>query len=159
MSWAQEPYTLDRTNIEVDITEVFPYDKSPEEILKRLSKALSKAKKNGFTKIKLDTKEDPGDENSLPTSSIVLTGWRQENEEEWHKRLEHVKSGYKRDLDNAQRVMDKKDFFTGRISEIDAVLEKSSLRCVECGKPTTCQVVKAYESKLKRLCPKCSMKD
>ena len=46
-----------------------------------------KAARENFVDVVIDSAYDEGDENSLPSSSIVARGWRKETEKEWRRRL------------------------------------------------------------------------
>ena len=104
-----------------------------EELIKELGRNLQKVKKD-HSNISLRLYYDEGNENNLPREYIALYGDRFETDYEWHKRLEDTKRSFKRQIDEAERVKNNKTLSTA-IEDIDAALKKSSLKCVDCGKP------------------------
>ena len=141
---------VEKTTFSVRIND----DKTAEEILKQLNSALKKTKKTHTNiRIRLDY-ENP--DYSLPTESITLVGNTEETEEEWHKRLEHEKFQINRSLSEAERILNSKENLTKKLDEIEKALEKSSLRCNDCGKPESIRYNSfATRGKTIRICNSC----
>lgn len=137
---------------------VFDSKLSLADFLKEVQKITRKAKRDGYKDLTVDGGYDNGDEDTLPSSFFQVFGNRLETEEEWHKRLEDIRRHNQNTLENAQRIMDRKENFLKRIVEVDTALDKSSLKCVDCGSPHSHLESGGGLKKETRLCGPCSNK-
>lgn len=95
---------------------------SAAKSLTDLKKELEKATKQGWKKLRLDTKDYEGDHFTLPRSSIAIVGYRIETEHEWHTRLEHQKNQYKREIEKAKQTIQNCGWSEKRIDDLDKAL-------------------------------------
>lgn len=151
-----ESHSLDHIWVRANVCEKSEDNLTIDDTIKFLKKAEIIAKKKGFEDIKVEHIYYEGDENNLPYSTMVVTGWRLETEEEWHRRLEERQRSIKRNLDSAGQMVARKISIGQTIATIDEALAKSSLKCEVCGKP--CSYTTYYNNKTKRICGKCDAK-
>lgn len=133
-------------------------DVNAGDVLKKLTAALRKAKKT-HTNIKIGISGCERDEWTLSSSYIILDGYTTETEEEWHSRLDRRKYQIKREIENAERVKLTQSILEKEIEDIDKAIQKTTLRCVDCNKPTITRINSSVTNgKTIRICNDCHEK-
>ena len=128
--------SLEKVWVSKDIYEIGVSNRPfAKNVIKELNKQFEKAKKDGWEDITIVTEEDSGDADNLPSSSIILCGYRLETEEEWHRRLDDKRMHLIKTISNAQDIVNRSDKIKEKIAEFDKAISKSSLKCIDCGNP------------------------
>lgn len=129
---------------------------SLEEFAKKLQSIIKKATKDGVTELHFHWDRDEGDDDTLPSETFTVMGKRLETEEEWHGRLVSAKNRCIRELENAQNIVKRSSHYTTKAQDIDKALEKSTLRCVKCGKPCNYTMCVLGWNNSKCICTECT---
>jgi hypothetical protein len=116
------------------------------------------AKKEGYKDITVDLHFDRGDENNLDSSELIVSGTRLETEEEWHKRLESIKTRKSNTISNAAKIMERSKVLVESIESINEALSKSSLKCEECKNPCSYTTYHGGWKHSRRVCYECLKK-
>lgn len=128
-------------------------NRNPEALLKVLSGTLKYIKGKGYGNLTFSIEENNGRGDEPYSLQMILCGDRPETEEEWHCRLVGEQDSFQRALNNGRTIMLKESDIKKKIKKIDDALTKSSLVCVECGKPCLIKFMG------KRMCIECKAKE
>lgn len=101
--------------------------------LKRIEK---KAKKLGYTNVRVELRYDGGDENELSKTTFAVVGSKLETDQEWHTRLEWDRNRNTRLMEETLRNYNALPVFKDIDKQYEDALSKSPLKCTTCGKLT-----------------------
>lgn len=121
-----------------------------ENDLKRIKK---KAKKEKYSNVRVEIIIDEGDGYRVSKTTFAVIGDRLETEEEWHSRLEYAKYKNILNIDDIIREYNALELYNRIDEQYQAAIEKTSIRCEECGKPATNKTF--YHDK--KLCNDCKI--
>ena len=152
-------YSVEKQEVQrAKVGEITRYSNSKftlKDLKAELAKLEKKAKKEGYKDIEVDFEHDYGGENSLGGSYMVVVGTRLETDDEWHRRLDRIKREHKMEIENAERTLKAVKIYTDKIAEVEKALEKSPLKCENCGSPESGLTHKGNWKRSRRICPKC----
>lgn len=151
--------SLERQLDRVSIATTFISDEhiTLQEFKKQIATLEQKAIKLKATNLTITIEHQSGDESDHTEDGKLLTihGKMLEPEEAWFRRVEDRKRANEQELKRAQSIVKAESLYLERIQECDKALEKSTLRCQDCGVPCVGWIIPAGERKAKRLCYKC----
>ena len=139
--------TIDTLSLSDDYAKIETFKKDFQRIEK-------KAKKLGYTNVKVELRYNEGDENNLSKITFAVVGDKLETDQEWHNRLEWDKNRNKRLMEETLRNYNILSFFQDIDKQYENALNKSPLKCITCGKPNAREV--HSWGKTRRICHDCS---
>lgn len=141
-------------NSTIDTLSLFYDDYAKIETFKQdLKRIEKKAKKLGYTNVRVELRYNEGDENNLSRTTFAVTGDKLETDQEWHRRLEHEKIRNKRVIEETLRNHNVLSFFQDIDKQYEDALKNSPLKCITCGKPTAREI--HSWGKTRRICHEC----
>lgn len=125
---------------------------------KKLDELCKKAKKDGLINPVISISAELPDDEGYGREGVVFSmyGQRQETEEEWFKRIQNMKNANEQELQRAKDTVNAESLYLERIQKCNDALEKSTLRCQDCGVPSMSWVCSPGEKTSRRICSKCS---
>jgi len=138
----------------IDTLSLYDSDSKIETFKQDLKRIEKKAKKLGYTNIRIELKYNDGDENNLPRTTFAVVGSKLETDQEWHNRLEWDRNRNKRTIEDTLRNYNALQVFQNIDKQYEDALSKSPLKCTTCGKPNAKEV--HSWGKTRRICHDCS---